>query len=153
MRFTRQFMIQRDLGKVMGMTSTEIGKYLTAKGYREKRYGKFQPTDEAKSEHLVDQDYRYSDPQDFWDVEKVVGMMEADGYVPAFPPPSDLVFEPQLKGPFSLKHISGSEYSVVSSNGDVTARIVGSASAEIVLEALNIAHERGFIQRRLNPTT
>lgn len=153
MRFIRQFMILTDIGKIMGMTNAAVGKYLTAKGYREKRYGKFQPTDEAKEEQLVDQDYRYSDPQDFWDVEKVVGMMEEDGYVPAFPPPSDFVFEPQLTGPFSLKHISGTEYSVGSSNGDVVAKIAGKANANFVMRVLNTAHKTGVVEKYLSPTT
>ena len=153
MRFVRQFMTATEIGKIVGKTSVEVGNYLEGWGYRERDYrNRKQPNERAKTENLVDFDYTYNPPHAYWDVEKVVAMFEEDGVLPIFPPPGDLVFEPQLKGPFSLKQISENVYLLVSDNGDVSAKIEGKANAEFLKLLLNTADNSNIIEKYLQPT-
>ena len=134
-------MNQRDIGKLVGCTSHQVGDFLTKQGYR--RNG--QPTTKARDEDLIDESMGDGFTQVHWDAAKVVRMMAENGYETTFPLPSTLTFEPQLKGPFSIKQMANGAYTIVGCDSEVAVSVVGERNARIVNDLLTLAHKNGVM--------
>ena len=134
-------MNQRDIGKLVGCTSHQVGDFLTEHGYRQNG----QPTRKARQEDLIDESMGDGFTQVHWDAVKVVRMMEENGYEKTFPLPRTLTFEPQLKGPFSTRRMTNGAYTIVGHDGDVAVSVVGQKNANVVNELLSLAHKNGVM--------
>ena len=133
-------MNQRDIGKLVGRTSHQVGEFLTEHGYRHNG----QPTKKARQEDLIDESLGDGFTQIHWDAARVVKLMEENGHELTFPLPSTLTFVPNLKGPFCIKQMANGAYTIVGHDGEIAVSVVGQKNANIVKDLLALAHKSGF---------
>lgn len=136
MKYRYDFLTQTDLGKLFGVTSHEIGKWLLRIDLRNDDKT---PSDKALAGNYVallpcrNERHTYS-----WHTKKTVDELEKAGYQKIPNPPEYLVQHDNIVGPYICTKNNRNGYDIKSSNGDVCVTAYGKENAEIVMEAMNI---------------
>lgn len=146
MRFRYKLLTQSQLGVLFGVSSHVIGDWLTKLGLRDKTTKK--PTREAHRGGFCDT--APSGPSGYhwaWDAEKTVAALKAVGHSLIDDLPEELVYPPELTGPFNV-----TKRSILNGSGEVALRAATDQHAEVMAKLLNAAHRHGTLDRLLgNP--
>jgi hypothetical protein len=128
-------MSMRQLGKLFGVTSHQIGRWLTAKGFR---------TVEGKPSHFAFNGgfveradngrggYYY-----VWQATKTIAALEQAGHCRIDQSP----LEGRLVGPFEARGNGGDGFEIVDSDGATVAWVRGEVAASKIDWLLNLAHK------------
>lgn len=149
MRFNYKHMSQTQLGELFDVTSHTIGRWLKDLGLRDED-GK--PSQEAHDRQFCKQ--APSGPTGYhwvWDSQKTVAAFLEDQKLLVPNPPQNLVAPTILNGPFSVRKSSGSEFVIENGDGSVSVWANNQMTAEVVAKILNLAHEKGVIDRLCQP--
>lgn len=149
MRFTHKHMTQTQLGELFDVTSHTIGRWLKDLGLRGKDG---RPTEEAHKGHFCKQ--APSGPTGYhwvWDSQKTVAAFLEDQHLLIPNPPQNLVAPAILNGPFSVRKSSGSEFVIENGDGSVSVWANNQMTADVVAKILNLAHDKGVIDRLCQP--
>jgi len=136
-------MNQRDIGKLFGMTSHQVGKHLKDLGLRS-QVGS--PSKMAREQGIAVPGGDFNGhPEHLWHVEAVVGLFEEAGHRRVPNPPPNLATPPVLIGPFSLHETDNDTWQVVGSNNNVGIVVTGQRNAELIRKMMNGAHTIGML--------
>jgi hypothetical protein len=141
-RFKKRLLTQHRLGKLFGVTASEVGRWLVAIGLKDDGG----PTDRARLEGFCRM--AACGPgmwQYVWHAGKTAAAFRDAGHVLPAEPPEDLVEPAALAGPFSVCPSDGQH--VRNSYGEVVVSATTAANAEAVLRLLNAAHRCGALIR------
>jgi hypothetical protein len=151
MKFKKKLFTQTELGRVLGASSHEIGRWLVEAGLRTK--GK-QPTCMAQHDGYCETEsngtrgYRW-----LWNAEKTVSALVEDGHLPASPPPGDLIESSTMNGPFTLRTNEHGTHEIIGADGLAVFWAVGEQNAITVIGLLNLAVKHGVLDRlKAQPT-
>ncbi|OYW20583.1 MAG: hypothetical protein B7Z55_07080 [Planctomycetales bacterium 12-60-4] len=151
MKYKHEYMNMVDLGRLFGVSSHQIGKWLKELGLRRDNGT---PSTAAYDQKLVSFSYeRWGTYNAVWNAEKVVRILEDAGHQPVVNPPSNLVEPPTLIGPFSLRGLDGDRWQVIGSDGEAALVVTIEANARAVQRVMNIAHRAGMLDKILATTT
>jgi hypothetical protein len=139
----------RQLGKLFGVTSHTVGKWLKdldlrdAEGLptRKAHEGRFCKQTSAGDKCLLW----------VWDSEKTVAVLKKNGHPMLLDPPRDLVSPAILNGPFTVRTTANSICVIENGDGSDCIRVNNSMTADVVAKILNMAHEKGVIDRMCQP--
>ena len=143
MTYKYKTMSQGQLGKLFGVSSHVIGKWLVDVGLRtdDKR-----PTCDAHQNGFCES--APSGDSGFhwvWNSERTVKRLVDAGHDLVIDPPEELVSTSPLIGPFRLSETNGRD--VVNFDGAIAVRAASQTTAEVVLRLLNLAHKGGSLDR------
>ena len=139
MKFKHKTMTQTQLGELFGVSSHDIGKWLTDVGLRD-------PKKKKPSWDAYDGGFCELAPNGFfagdWVVEKTVTKLIDAGHSIVPTPPESLVEFPPLNGPFGLR-----SNDVINGDGTLAARTASRKNAESLHRMLEAAHRAGLINK------
>jgi len=143
--FKYKYLTLTQLGTLFGVSSHKVGQWLVEIGLR---------TDKKRpSKAAFDGGYCDTGPTRgegyhwVWHAEKTVKALEQAGYERVVNPNSDLVETPRLNGPFRSRPSNTNGFEIINGDGTVAICVVGKENARLVARLLNLAHERGVIER------
>jgi hypothetical protein len=148
MKYRFALMTQTQIGRLFGVSSHEVGRWLEAAGLR---VGS-KPSRLAHQEGYCDtapsrgQGYCWA-----WRPEKTVEALVRAGHRPVSPPPLDLVEPPGLAGPFTRRDGDGGVTEILSSDGSVAVVVLGERNAGWMLRLLNTAHQFKVLPKPAHP--
>ena len=146
--FRYKHMTLTQIGKIFGVSSQQVGKWLVQIGLRTP---KNRPSREAFTGGYVEQ--RPSRNQGYiwcWDSAKTVEALEKAGH-PRIPnPPQELVDPPILNGPFRTRPNSSNGFDLVNGDGSVAVVVTGERNAAFLAKVLNTADQCGVLGRHVN---
>jgi len=141
-----KIMSQTQLGRLFGVTSHVVGRWLVEIGLRT---SKGRPSTAAHQGGYCEISPCHGNGYHWvWNVEKTVPALEQAGHRRMSPPPLDLVEPPSLVGPFEARECEDGRIEVVSSDGNVGVIVVGERNAKTVLNLLNLANRYGKLGER-----
>ncbi len=147
MKYKQEFINMVDLGRLFGVSSHKVGKWLKELNLRDK-YGT--PTRQAYDQKLLSYDYeRWGTYTTLWNAERTVSVLEEAGHTRIADPPDDLVEPPRLKGPFSVQQADRGKWHISGTDGEVVVFVVGQENARFIGRLLNTAERSGAIERNL----
>ena len=149
MTFRFENMSLRQLGQLFGDTSHTVGKWLKALGLRD---AEGLPTRKAHEGRFCKQ--RSAGEKCLlwvWDSEKTVAVLKKNGHPMLLDPPRDLVSPAILNGPFTVRTTANSICVIENGDGSDCIRVNNSMTADVVAKILNMAHEKGVIDRLCQP--
>lgn len=149
MKFTYTHMTQTQLGELFGVTSHKIGQWLKDLGFRDED-GK--PTEVAHDGHFCKQ--APSGPSGYhwvWDSKKTVAALLEDQHLLVPNPPQNLVAPTILNGPFSVRKSGSQEFVIENGDGSASVWANNQMTADVVARILNLAHDKGVIDRLCQP--
>lgn len=136
----REFVSQTDLGRLFGVSSHAIGKWLIDCALRtpEKR-----PSRKAFAEGFVQKTPYASHGGYFyaWHQRKTVHALQAAGH--RLRGQYEPIFEKRLQGPFEARESSTNGIELVDGNGEVGIWVVGQSNADRLVRLLNLACQHG----------
>ena len=141
-KFRYQVMILTQLGDLFGVTSHQIGRWLTEVGLR---------NDNKPTAKAFDGDFCVSVPsrnqgfQYAWRPEKVVPALVQHGHKMLPMPPLDLVEPPALSGPFGIRTDANGLSEITNADGTVAALVPGRREADKLVGVMNTAHKLGHL--------
>lgn len=139
MKFKHEFMNMVDLGRLFGVSSHQIGKWLKQLGLRRDDGS---PSTAAYNQKLVSFNYeRWGTYNAVWHVEKVTNILEEAGHQPIVDPPCDLVEPPEISGPFTIRKGKDDRWQIVGGDGEVAIFVNGETNARVIQRVLNIANK------------
>ena len=136
MKYKKEMMIARDLGRLFGVTSHTVGSWLDKLELRDQKT-KY-PTWFAKREGYCSEVWQGGFSQQVWVAEKVVPKFIELGNPLIINLPDDLVYAPPLTGPFQM-----SGKTIYNSNGEPVADLGNDSNAQFVCKLLNCAYKAG----------
>lgn len=149
MTFTYKCMTQTQLGQLFGVSNQKIGQWLRSLGLRDEdgkptqkaHYGDFCETAPSGESgyHWV------------WQSQKTVAALIEAGHRLVPNPPPQLVYPAILHGPFSVRKSASAEFAVENEDGSVSLWANNKMTADVVVRILNLAHEKGFLDRLCQP--
>ncbi len=145
MKYTKKLFIQSELGKLFGVSSHTIGKWLVDCGLRDHNG---QPTRRAIDEKFCGPllaTMQYTNIG--WNPDKTVPLLISHGHKLVDQPPSWLVQTSNLHGPFAIS-VSNPNV-VVNSDGDFVAETSSAKHSTVISRLLDLAHKHGVIERLL----
>lgn len=149
MKFKFPTLTQTQIGKLFGVTSHKIGRWLQNIGLRS---DDGRPTRQAHQEGYCEQvPSRGQGYYWVWRSEKTVEALVREGHQPVSPPPLDLVEPPALAGPFTRRDGEGGVTEIVGSDGGVVVVVLGERNAGWMLRLLNTAHQYGVMPKPADP--
>jgi len=143
-------MILTQLGDLFGVTSHQIGRWLTEVGLRDdnKPTAKAFDGDFCVSVPSRNQGFHYA-----WRVEKVIPLLVGHGHRLRFPLPESLAYPPKLNPPFCERTLPGGGFEISNGDGTVCVRVDGSNNTRWLVQALNTAAKFGhFGPKETSPT-
>lgn len=139
MKFKHKTMTQTQLGELFGVSSHDIGKWLTDVGLRD-------PKKKKPSWDAYDGGFCVLAPNGFfagdWVTDLTVAKLQDAGHSILSMPPESLVEVPPLNGPFHLQ-----ENNVICADGTLAARAACRKNAESLHRMLEMAHRAGLINK------
>jgi hypothetical protein len=142
MKFKKQTMKARDLGRLFGKSSHTINEWLVQADLLDKK-SKL-PTWDARKQNYTKQVTVAGYSHDDWVPEKVVPKLIEQGHPLVIDLPDDLVHPIALTGPF---HSQGK--TILNCVGDPVAFLNNPKNAEFTCRLLGAAHNAGTIERVL----
>jgi hypothetical protein len=145
MNYKYKTMSQSQLGKLFGVSSHVIGKWLVDVGLRSVRK---RPTWDAHQEGFCES--APSGQSGFhwiWNSERTVRRLVDAGHDLVIAPPEELVLTSPLVGPFRI--LESNECDILSGDGAIAVRAASPKTAEVVLRLLNLAYKGGPLDRFL----
>lgn len=149
MKFIRQYMTQTQVGELFGVTSHKIGQWLKDLGLRDDD-GK--PTEDAHDCGYCKQ--APSGPNGYhwvWETNKTVTVLLEAGHLIVPNPPHNLVAPAILNGRFCVQKSAGSEFVIKNGDGSASLWANNKMTADVVVTLLNLAHDKGVLDRLCNP--
>lgn len=149
MKFTYTHMTQTQLGELFGVTSHKIGQWLKDIGLRDESG---RPTEEAHEGRFCKQ--APSGPTGYhwvWDSKKTVAAFLEVQHLLVPNPPSNLVAPTILNGPFCVRKSAGSEFVIENGDGSASVWANNKMTADVIARILNLAHDKGVIDRLCLP--
>ncbi len=149
MTFRFEYISLRQLGQLFGDTSHTVGKWLKALGLRD---AEGLPTRNAHEGRFC----KMKSAGDkctlwVWHSEKTVAVLKKNGHPMLLDPPRDLVSPAILNGPFTVRTTANSICVIENGDGSDCIRVNNSMTADVVAKILNMAHEKGVIDRLCQP--
>ena len=145
MKYKIEYMNMVDLGRLFGVSSHQIGKWLKDLGLRR---ANGTPSTTAYQQKLVSFSYeQWGTYNAVWHVDRVVRILEHADHQQVADLPSDLVELPTLTGPFSLREIGNGKQQIVGNDGEVAITVAGETNAKVVLRVMNIAHRAEMLEK------
>jgi hypothetical protein len=145
MKFIFKLMTQTQIGKLFGVTSHVVGDWLRTIGLRDPD-GK--PTQKAQDGGFCDTAPSGTTGYHWvWTSEKTVSALIKAGHSLICNPPHNLVPPSILNGPFSARKSKTTEFVVENGDGSVSVWANNKATAEVLAQILNMAHNCGAIER------
>lgn len=149
MVFRYEYISQRQLGELFGDTSHKVGKWLKALGLRDEEG---LPTKKAHEGRFC----KMKSAGDkctlwVWHSEKTVAALKKAGHPMLLDLPRDLVSPAILNGPFTVRTTANSICVIENGDGSDCIRVNNSMTADVVAKILNMAHEKGVIDRLCQP--
>jgi len=136
----RDFVSQTELGRLFGVTSHVIGKWLIDCSLRtpEKK-----PSRKAFAEGFVEQAPSGRNNGYFyvWNQKKTVAALQSAGH--RLRGQYEPIFEQRLQGPFEARKSSSNGYELIDGNGEVGIWVVGQSNADRLVRLLNLAFKHG----------
>lgn len=140
-----KFMTQTQIGELFGVSSHQIGKWLVEIGLRTVAK---HPSSDAFDGGFITQAPSRNDGYNWaWHSVKTVAALETAGHRRIPNPPTFLVEPPKLNGPFGKRSNNSNGYDIVNGNGSVAVVVMGERNAEFVVKVLNLADEKGTVDR------
>lgn len=148
MKFKKEYMSQRELGRLFDKSSHVIGKLLVECGLRnDKGY----PTYECQGNGMVKNGIvGFPGVQWHWHVERTTKCFLKAGYKLVQELPDDLVEPPELQGPFRLDETNPKF--ILNFDGLVVARFNSKEQASTMLPIFNLAEKAWSRQKPTAPT-
>lgn len=144
MKYRHKTLSQTQLGLLFGVSSHEVGRWLVVIGLREAKGGK--PSREAHRGNYCET--VPSGPSGYfwaWNAERVVARLQEAGHQLLPELPEELVEPPALNGPFRVSETCPKE--IINADGTLAIRASCRKNAEIVMRILELAYQRGVINR------
>ncbi len=136
-----KLMTQTQLGKLFGVSSHVVGRWLVEVGLRTDRG---RPSVRAHREGYCETAPSHGNGYHWaWDAAKTVTALETAGHRRVSPAPNDLVEPPRLTGPFVARTGVDGQTEVVGADGNVGVIVVGERNAKTVISLLNLAYRHG----------
>lgn len=146
MIFKYETLTQRQIGRLFGVSSHVIGKWLVEVGLRTADQ---RPTQAAHEGEFCEMAPSGTSGYHWvWCSEKAVNKLIDAGHALLVDLPPDLVSTSPLSGPFQLSTANGRD--VVNCDGVVALRAASQVTAEVVLRLMNLAHQGGALDRFSN---
>jgi hypothetical protein len=145
MTFRFKHLSQTQLGELFGVTSHTVGKWLKNLGLRDEAGS---PTKKAHDGRFCKQTIA-GDKGSLWVWESVntVAALKDAGHPILLNPPQSLVSPAILNGPFTVQSMAESICVIANGDGSDCIRVNNPMTAEVVARILNLAHEKGVIDR------
>lgn len=144
MKIRYRYLTQTQLGSLFGASSHEVGRWLVEVGLRDPKAKK--PTDTAHRDGYCET--APSGPSGYhyvWEAQKTVQRFLEAGRKLLNELPEELVEPPSLSGPFRVDETSPLD--VVGGDGSLVIRGACRRNAKVVMRLLNLAYERGVINK------
>lgn len=149
MTFRFEYISLRQLGQLFGDSSHTVGKWLKTLGLRD---AEGLPTRKAHDGRYCKQTFAGEKCTLWvWHSEKTVAALKEAGHPLLLDPPRDLVSPAILNGPFTVRATSDSICVIENADGSDCIRVNNSMTADVVAKILNMAHEKGVIDRLCQP--
>lgn len=144
MKYKKEKMIARDLGRLFGESSHTMNRWLEDVGLRDNSTKN--PTQMAKNEGYSTEIWGDGFSHQAWVPERVVPRLVEYGHPLVIDLPGDLVEPVQLQGPFQSR---GS--SILNAEGDPVAFLSSQLNSDFTCRLLNCAFRAGTINRCFKP--
>jgi hypothetical protein len=143
MKFKKQTMKARDIGRLFGESSHTINQWLEQADLldQKSKLPTFFARQNGYSQQVMVDGYN----NDYWIPEKVVPKLIEQGHQLVIDIPDDLVHPVSLTGPFRCRGKT-----ILNSDGDPVAFLNNSRNAEFTCRLMNVAHKVGTIDRCLH---
>jgi hypothetical protein len=136
-----KLMTQTQVGKLFGVSSHVVGRWLVEIGLRNDRG---RPSLQAHQGGYCETAPSHGSGYHWaWHAEKTVTALEAAGHRRVSPAPVELVEPPRLLGPFTTRQGEGGQIEVVGADGNVGVLVSGERNANSVVALMNLAHRHG----------
>ena len=148
MKLKKRYMNMTEVGKIFGVTSHVVGKWLKQMGLR-RHNGT--PSSDAYEHGLIDSDFNeYGTYNVLWDAARVIAILDEAGHKRANPPPADLVEAPFLRGPFEAEEGGDGVWVIAGADEQKLISASGDTNAKVLTHILNLAHEGGYLKSVLD---
>lgn len=148
MKFRHEFMTQTQLGEVFGVTSHQVGRWLTEIDLRYDSGRGMKPSSKAFDggfvKHVGNGPGRYIW---VWHSERTVEALAQAGHVVVLHPAHELVAPCKLNGPFELRPHPRFGYEVVNGDGSVAINVAGKENVRLLIRLLNAADKHGVFTK------
>lgn len=148
-RYTSMTLTQ--IGQCFGVSSHQVGRWLVDIGLRTE--------DKRPSQKAFDGKFCTQGPSRgegytwVWHSQRTVKALEDAGHKRVVPAPVELVEPPRLNGPLTYRARPDGIYEIVGGDGGVAVLCVGQDNAHVLIRILNLAHEKGVLDRLLAKKT